>query len=152
MKKCEENLADSLFTAVSQAREKRNLTYQQISDASGVSLSTVSRFFSGQSESVSMVNYSSIAAACGVSLLDLSPEPDPRPPVPAQQVDQMRGQYEAIIRDKNGWLRALAAALAVLVLFILILFAVDILNPHVGWVRETPGEIKYPLDKACMWL
>lgn len=141
MIKYEENMSDALYCAVCQAREKQNLTYQQIADASGVSVSTVSRFFSGQPESLSMQNFAGIAAACGVSLRDLSPEPEPRPPVPAQQVDRMCRQYESTIRDKNKWLRALAAALAVLVLFILALLAVDILNPRVGWVRETLNEI-----------
>lgn len=136
-------------------KQASGMTNQQIADASGIPLGTVNRVMSGQTRNPT----TDTAAAIREALEGASPaEPDHHEKDACRpECARMSAAYQDMIRrieddfraalasrDEqisaeravySRWLRALAIALAVMVLFIMALLLIDIANPNAGWVR-----------------
>lgn len=132
-------------------KSEKKLTNQQIADMSGVSLSTVNRIMAGSAKNPSHEAVVSICSALGGDPNDLPNAPEP-PHFASeiehnetfvrvlegyeQQFEREREAYEAQIRTKDRWIRALAIGLAVLVLFFITILLIDLFDPSIGWIRE----------------
>lgn len=148
--------------SLKQLKEERALTYQQISDRSGVPVSTIHRVIDGHAKNPGYETVTAIRDA-----LDDAPDEEPPPEIDCnacsrdmptrQDYAQMSASYQQMmqrIEDRFGaaldsrdkqfaaeravytrWLRVLAIACAALVLFVMLLLVIDIANPHVGWTR-----------------
>lgn len=124
-------------TYLNQLKSERNMTNQQIADLSGVSLSTVNRIMSGAAKNPSHEAVTSICTALGGSMDDApAHQPDSIVDALEQHFAREREHYEAQIRTKDIWIRALAIAFGVLMMFLLAALFIDMFNPNVGWIRE----------------
>ena len=148
--------------SLKQLKEECALTYQQISDRSGVPVSTIHRVIEGHAKNPGYDTVTAIRDA-----LDDAPDEEPPPEIDChtcprdmptrqdyaqmyasyqQQLQRIEERFRAALdsRDKQfaaeravyaRWLRVLAIACAALVLFVMLLLVIDITNPHVGWAR-----------------
>lgn len=115
--------------------QDKKLTNRDVAQLAKISESTVSRTLSSHGNSATT---STIRALCDA--LDIDPNPAAYEITPTSATtDEL---YLARIDDlhmtistQGRWLRILFLVCICLVLFFLILFAVDILNPTVGWFR-----------------
>lgn len=118
--------------ALKALKTQRNLSAQAVSDLSGVPVSTVNRILRGEGEP----NINAVAAivhALGGSLDDVCGFP--KKEGHGHVDDRLFQVMQDTIRAKERWLVRIGIALAVVILFILIVVAYDILNGDVGWAR-----------------
>ena len=73
---------DNLWQRLKAAKEASRKTNQQIANETGISISTISKFFSGASSAPSVFNIAALCICLGVSLDDLM---GIRPPAPSDQ-------------------------------------------------------------------
>lgn len=111
-------------------REKRKMTNQQISDASGVPLSSVNRVFSGQTDNPGFLLIRDIVVAMKGSLDEIAGIKHY-----SSADDQIIALYERSLANKDRWIKRLfffsVSIVAVMMLFLLI----DILSPTIGYIR-----------------
>jgi len=86
------------------------LTPQQIADASGVPLSTVSRLLSGQTDNPTFQNVADVVKAI-VKL------------------------YERSLEHKNRWIKNLFILCGSLIGFVILVLLIDIINGSFGFIR-----------------
>lgn len=125
--------------------DAKNLTNKDVARIAKISESTVSRTLSSNAQNASVAT---LCAICDALELEIDGQH------PAKHVS-VEDVYEARIEDlkrmivnKDRWLWRVSVACAVLVLFILVLLAVDIANPSVGWIRSALGF----MARARRWL
>lgn len=113
-------------------KQKKNLSAQALSDLSGVPTSTINRILRGDGEP----NINAVAAmvhALGGSMDEVCGFPEQEG---SGKVDDRLFQVmQDTIHAKERWLVRLGIALTVVILFILIVVAYDILNGDIGWAR-----------------
>ena len=128
-------------------KSEKSMTNQQIANLSGVSLSTVNRIMAGSAKNPSHEAVVSICSALGGDPAGIKSEhethPDGRCEIFVrvlegyeQQFDRERESYDAQLRTKDLWIRALAVALGVIIAIILALLVADMLTPHIGWLKR----------------
>ena len=131
---------ESIIDGIIQKRKETGMTNRQIVEASGLSRGTVERFFrQNPTQTVTMLTVNAIAEAVGYTIE--GDEPDDAPPEQLagfykERLRVMAAHYERRLREKNRWLRVLAVACGVLILFILGVLLYDVLSPSVGWFRQ----------------
>lgn len=131
------------------------LSAAKLAELSDVSESTIKRALGGAKLTPPTAQLIARALEVEVSWLDASDEPIDEPIEPIDEpededmkaaveavmqvyrdrFDEMRAQYLSQIADLKHDKRILAIATAVLMLFIVCLFAYDIFNPSVGWFQ-----------------
>ena len=127
-------------------KSEKSMTNQQIANLSGVSLSTVNRIMAGSAKNPSHEAVVSICSALGGDPAGIESEHETHPDCRCeifvrvlegyeQQFDREREAYDAQLRTKDRWIRALAVALGVIIAIILALLVVDMLTPHIGWLK-----------------
>lgn len=119
-------------------RDDSRMTYQQVADAGGIPLSTVNRILSGQTPNPSFITIASMIRAMGGSLDDFfggESVPD-SPPESADCDDDIIGMYremlaqkDAVIADKNRWIKFLLISVLVLSGIFVCIALFDIFNP-----------------------
>lgn len=116
--------------------EAESLTNKDVARLAQISESTVSRVLATRGAAASA---SSIKAICDA--LGVSPEPErfeliarsaTKDEIYLARIDDLK----SMIQTKNRWIKALFVVCLALTAFVLILFAVDLLNPSVGWFRS----------------
>lgn len=119
--------------------EEKNLTNKEVARLANISESTVSRALSNKGQSMSVATLDAICDALGVEVDGGSYTVEPM----HQSIEAI---YEARIADlkqsiayKNRWLKVMAVALGIVIGFILIILAIDLANPNVGWFRDALG-------------
>lgn len=133
-------------------KSERKMTNQQISDASGVPISTVNRIMSGHSKNPGHEAIMSICAALGGSIGDIQADANTAARNEninealsrvldgyEQQFERERESYESIIRTKDKWIRNLAIMLFVVIMAVLLFSLIDFFNRNVGWLRRIGG-------------
>ena len=115
--------------------DAENLTNRDVAQLAKISETTVSRTLSSRGANATVATITAICDALGVSdevaqyqVVERSATKDE---VYLARIDDLK----AVIRSKNQWIKALFVTCLCLTAFILILFAVDLLNPSVGWFR-----------------
>lgn len=125
-------------------KEESHMTNQQIADASGVPLSTVNRILSGQTLNPSFITISSMIRSMGGSLDDFfdgESVPDSLPESADCNDDiiemyrEMLAQKDAVIADKNRWIKFLLISVLVLAGIFLCIALFDVFIPNFGYVR-----------------
>ena len=115
-------------------KEKRNMSNQQLSELSGVPLGTINRIMSGETDNPTWKNVVDIANALGVSLDTLAGID-----VDIVQEDKISKKlidtYERMIDSKNRWISRLFICLILLISIVLIILIVDLMFPHVGYIK-----------------
>lgn len=144
---------DQIMEKLQKLKNECKLTNQQIGELSGLSSTTVQRYLSGSIKDAPIETISRIIVAMGGEpneILGISPTPaDHSPEIElyerliaslkerhAEELDRLQVSYADRIREYRKWVRILAIIVGLLILFIMILFLIDILNPDVGWIRE----------------
>lgn len=111
-------------------REKRKMTNQQISDASGVPLSSVNRVFSGQTDNPGFLLIRDIVVSMKGSLDEIAGIKHH-----SSADDQIIALYERSLANKDRWIKRLFVFSVTLVVGAIILLLIDILSPTVGYIR-----------------
>lgn len=117
-------------------KNARNLTNQQISDISGVPLSTVTRIMNGSGEG-NFQTVCDIVKALDGSLDDLvgiRKEVEVTEETPLQ-ADPLIELYKNMLNQKDKWIKTLFIALAFVIAVFLFILMYDILNGSIGYVR-----------------
>lgn len=131
---------DSIIDEIIKKRDEAGITNRQIVEVSGLSRGTVERFFKKDpSQSPTMLTVNAIAEAVGYSIDEKAPDDIPPDHLASFYEDRLRimaSHYERRLKEKNQWLRVLAVACGVLMLFILGVLLYDALSPSVGWFRQ----------------
>lgn len=132
---------------LSEAKKRRGLTNQQLADLSGVPVTTVNRILAGTTENPGWQTVLDMATALEVPLAELvdSPTADGEEPakqtetatpaVPLSQNPIYMMALQMVERERKEK-RVLFLCFLVMVLFVVVLFSVDLLNPNVGWFRR----------------
>lgn len=114
---------------------EENLTNKDVAQLAQISEATVSRVLSTRGAVSSTATIAAICDALGVSE-DVARYEVIEGPTKCDISNQARiDDLKAVIRNKDQWIKALFIVCLCLVAFILTLFAVDLLNPNVGWFR-----------------
>lgn len=100
-------------------KEKSNLTLAEISEKSGIPQSTITKMFNGSTADPLFSSVAAVVSVLGGSLDQLAGIDPPGAPPSDERLIRL---YREIISYKNRWLRICAAALAVLVTIIIILY------------------------------
>ena len=156
-----------LRTKLNALKEKHGLTNQQISDASGVPLGTVSGIFSGQTARPAFQDVTAILIALGESVDDFcgverahapaETENAPQPvavehhhhvqfaPLKADAKELMREAIESVHASDayqilNGHLRWWRAIAVVLIALIIVWFTWDITHPRAGLIQYSSAQ------------
>jgi transcriptional regulator with XRE-family HTH domain len=130
-------------------KEKSGLTVQQISDKSGVQVSTISRIMSGQTDNPGFQTVCDLVEAMGGSLYDLTGQAPPAPQEEHHSApvghDCLHGErqhcctivmlYERSLEHKNRWIKNLFIACGAMLATIILVLLIDILNGGIGFVR-----------------
>lgn len=141
---------ESIIDGIIQKRNETGMTNRQIVEASGLSRGTVERFFrQDPTQTVTMLTVNAIAEAVGYTIEGDAPDDAP----PEQLADfykerlrVMAVHYERRLKEKTQWLRVLAVACGVLMLFILGILLYDALSPSAGWFRQ---QMQGPVSAAA---
>lgn len=131
---------ESIIDGIIQKRKETGMTNRQIVEASGLSRGTVERFFrQDPTQTVTMLTVNAIAEAVGYTIEGDAPDDAPPEQLAGFYKERLRvmaAHYERRLREKNQWLRVLAVACGVLILFILGVLLYDVLSPSAGWFRQ----------------
>lgn len=141
---------DSIIDEIIKKRDEAGITNRQIVEVSGLSRGTVERFFKKDpSQSPTMLTVNAIAEAVGYSIDEKAPDDIPPDHLASFYEDRLRimaSHYERRLKEKNQWLRVLAIACGVLMLFILGVLLYDALSPSAGWFRQ---QMEGPVSAAA---
>ena len=111
------------------------MTNKDVARIAQISESTVSRVLASKGANASAATITAICDALGVHAETYHYEvSEPAPSIIdgyTECIAALRRQVEKEAREK----RVLFIAFAVVVLFVFVLFAVDLMNPNVGWFR-----------------
>lgn len=130
-------------------RENKGLSYNDISQISGVPIATVTRIFTGATQNPTIETLASISLALGVSLDEIAGIEVPVPTPATAPVTAAFDSYAILLKEKDERINDLkeekekmrkekqrfAFALACFIGFVLILLSVDIMNGHFGYFR-----------------
>lgn len=115
--------------------EAENLTNRDVAQLAQISEATVSRVLSTRGAVASTATITAICSALGVAE-EVARYEVIEPQTKCDISNQARiDDLKAVIQNKEHWIRVLSIACAILVAFILAFFAVDMLNPGIGWIR-----------------
>lgn len=143
---------ESIIDGIIRKRKETGMTNRQIVEASGLSRGTVERFFrQDPTQTVTMLTVNAIAEAVGYTIEGDAPDDAPPEQFASFYKERLRvmaAHYERRLREKNQWLRVLAVACGVLILFILGVLLYDALSPSVGWFRQQMHDAGYTVSHA----
>lgn len=140
------------------AKEAQKLTNQQLADASGVPVGTVSRVLSGSADDPKFQTICQLAGALQVSLDDFvaghdskTPQNPPTEPTPQQESDSLIQMLREVLRRQQKEKRILFLCLMLMIAFVMAVLIIDITNPTVGWFRGASAYIRDGLKDFFRW-
>lgn len=123
-----------MFTdKLNKLKDERKLTNQQISDLSGVPLSTVTRILNGQTDNPNFQTIIDIVTAMGGSLDELTGLSNSKKTKETE--NELISCYKGIIENKNKYIKFLVALLSSILIALMILVVVDIMFRSIGYIR-----------------
>ncbi len=141
---------ESIIDGIIQKRNETGMTNRQIVEVSGLSRGTVERFFrQDPTQTVTMLTVNAIAEAVGYTIEGDAPDdapPDQLADFYKERLRVMAVHYERRLKEKTQWLRIMAVACGVLMLFILGILLYDALSPSAGWFRQ---QMEGPVSAAA---
>lgn len=123
---------DIIFERIIALKEESGMTFDEISLKSKVPLTSVKRYFNGETKSPGFLLLSSIIVALGGSVDEiLGLVPHAQKPTNNEFTQQLQADLWYERNQKRKWI----FAFLVIVIFDLALFLFDILNPDMGYIR-----------------
>lgn len=130
-------------------KEDKSLSLADIARVGDIPLATVTRVFNGQTPNPTFETITRIAIGMGVSLDELAGFKQPDAPPVASPIESALNTSAELLSEKDKWIAKLTEGiererkekhmimmtLLVVVAFVLIVLAVDILNGHFGNFR-----------------
>ena len=115
--------------------EAENLTNKDLAQLAQISESTVSRVFASRGANASAATITAICDALGVGAEAAQYEAVVRERTKDELYEARIDDLQRAIARKERWNKRLFVLCICLTSFVLLLFAVDVLNPNVGWFR-----------------
>lgn len=121
-------------TQLKEMKEKKGLTNKQLAELSGVSLPTVNRIMSGQTDVPNYQTVCDLVMAMGGSLDELAG-------IPLRTVEKLENGvsdevYLGMIKEKDRWIKRLFFISCTLVIVLLGLLIFDYTHPMVGFIQR----------------
>lgn len=113
-------------------KEKCGYSNKKIAELSGVSLPTVNRIMSGQTDVPNFQTVCDLVIAMGGSLDELA---GIQPKQPAQDEEKVE-IYKEIIKEKDMWIKRLFVISCMLGIVLVGLLIFDITHPYIGFLRS----------------
>lgn len=126
---------DALISRCIAKMEAEKLTNRDVAQLAQISESTVSRILATKGAVASTSTLAAICDALGVTAETAQYEIVERSASKDEVYEARIADLKAVNRNKDQWIKALFIVCLCLTAFILTLFAVDLLNPSVGWFR-----------------
>lgn len=117
----------------------KNLTNKDVAKLAEISEATVSRALNHGGQNMTVATLNAICDALGIELDGGSYTAEPIQANVAEVYEARIADLKQALAYKNKWLKVMAVALGVVVGFILVILAIDLANPNVGWFREALG-------------
>lgn len=114
-------------------KEKKGLTNKQLAELSGVSLPTVNRIMSGQTDVPNYQTVCDLVMAMGGSLDELAGIPRAATQAENALPSEM---YIAVIKDKDRWIKRLFFISCALVVVLLGILLFDYTHPMMGFIQR----------------
>ncbi len=154
-----------IIDGINKKKTELNLSNQAIADASGVPKSTVDRILRKDTENPYAQNVFDIAAAVGYRIGGEIEKPDfPKDEkfleyimqLNDDRITRMRASHNQVLAEKDRtleyaerrietqgkYIRWLIIAVVLLVSFIMLMLALDVLHPDIGWIRQQLGIVR----------
>lgn len=116
-------------TQLREMKEQCGLSNKELADRSGVSLPTVNRIMSGETDSPGYQTVCDLVMAMGGSLDELA---GIRPATEAQSGESIEF-YKQLISEKDAWLKRLFIISCLLISVIVFVVIFDIMHPYIGF-------------------
>lgn len=127
-------------TYIRSLMEEQGITSAQLSERSGVPVTTINRLISGQTENPTIQNCADLVTALNGSLdemMGIHTKLEGAKGVHIYTAAWETGMaYRAIIASKEKWITRLYICLLVMVAAIIFILILDILHPDLGWIRR----------------
>lgn len=140
------------------AKEVQGLTNQQLADASGVPVGTVSRVMAGSADDPKFQTICQLAGALQVSLDDFiagrdskAPQNPPAEPTSQRESNMLIQTLQEVLRRQQKEKRVLFLCLMLMIAFVMAVLIIDITNPTVGWFRGASAYIRDGLKDFFRW-
>lgn len=112
-------------------KEKCGYSNKKIAELSGVSLPTVNRIMSGQTDIPNFQTVCDLVIAMGGSLDELAGI-QPKQPVQNEGSAEI---YKGIIKEKDAWIKRLFVISCILGIVLISFLIFDITHPYIGFLR-----------------
>lgn len=125
------------------AMQQKHVSPEQLATSCSVSRSTIERILDGQTTNPGILTMSDICVSLGLSLDDIMDMPRSAPPGaqgPAHSAE-LSNLYRAVIHVKDGWIKRLSIACAVLICFDMFYWLVDLANKSGGWITSQSSTV-----------
>lgn len=120
------------FVSLVSLFKKSNLTYQQLSDMTGISPSTLNRFFQGKVKNPSFYNVVSIIKALGGSVDELV---GIHRKITTGNESLFIPIYQQQLQERNRLIKGLVISLGAIFAFVLFILVWDITHPTMGYIQ-----------------
>ena len=138
-----ENLKQELWELCRDKKDSANprITNQQLAERSGLSQNAVGQYLRGETPNAPLSTFGPICKMLGVSVDDYLGIEHPAPSSDALQAVRLeRDHYKREIELYKRSLRTHRIVTLILVSIlavVVISFVIDLLDPHIGWIRDT---------------
>lgn len=125
------------------AMQQKHVSPDQLAASCSVSRSTIERILDGQTTNPGILTMSDICVSLDLSLDEIMDMPRSAPPGaqgPAHSAE-LSNLYRAVIHVKDGWIKRLSIACAVLICFDMFYWLVDLANKSGGWITSQSSTV-----------
>ena len=125
------------------AMQQKHVSPEQLATSCSVSRSTIERILDGQTTNPGILTMSDICISLGLSLdaiMDM-PHSDPAGAAGPSHSAELSNLYRAVIHVKDGWIKRLSIACAVLICFDMFYWLVDLANKSGGWITSQSSTV-----------
>ena len=125
------------------AMQQKHVSPDQLATSCAVSRSTIERILDGQTTNPGILTMSDICVSLDLSLDDIMDMPRSAPPGAAgpSHSAELSNLYRAVIHVKDGWIKRLSIACAVLICFDMFYWLVDMANISGGWITTQSSTV-----------
>ena len=116
-------------------KERRKLTYQQLSDLSGVPIGTINRIMAGQTDNPSFQTVCDIVMAMDGSLDELVGIKEETHQEKKTANKEIIHLYESMLANKEKWMHRLFICCCILMAVLIGIVIFDLTNPQLGFFQ-----------------
>lgn len=125
------------------AMQQKHVSPDQLATSCSVSRSTIERILDGQTTNPGILTMSDICVSLDLSLDDIMdmPRSATSGATGATHSAELSNLYRAVIHVKDGWIKRLSIACAVLICFDMFYWLVDLANKSGGWITSQSSTV-----------